>query len=490
MDSTRVRTNTESLDPADWEVMRELGHRMVDDMLAYLQTVRERPIWQPMPDEVKDHLDAPLPTAGQGAEAAYEDFKRDVLPYPMGNIHPRFWGWVMGNGSPLDMLSEMLAAGINSNLGGGEHAPSRVEAQVIDWCKEMLGFPHDASGLLVSGGSMANLIGLTVARNIRAGFDVRGAGLQSADANLTAYCSTETHSSVQRAFELLGLGSEWLRKIPVNNRFEIDTTVLEAAIAADRASGHRPFCVIGNAATTNTASFDDLEALADICAREELWFHVDGAFGALAALSPALRSRIRGMERADSLAFDLHKWFYAPFEVGAVLVRTAQDHYRSFTLTPDYLKHSERGLAGGTAWFSDYGIQLSRGFRALKVWMAIKAHGIDKYARLVEQNVEQAQYLGALVDAAPSLERLAPVFNTVCFRYVAEGMAPDALNALNEEILTQMQEQGVVMPSGTTLNGNYAIRVCITNHRTRFEDLDLMVAEAVRLGDDYLARLA
>jgi aromatic-L-amino-acid/L-tryptophan decarboxylase len=473
-----------SLDPENWEAMRALGHRMVDDMLDYLQNRRDNPVWQPTPDEVKTRLRAGVPLEAQGAEQAYEDFLRDVLPYVMGNTHPRFWGWVMGPGTPLAVLADMLASAVNPNMGGGEHASNRVEAQVVAWFKELFGYPPESSGLLVSGGSMANLVGLVVARYVKAGFNVRKEGIYGSSRRMMIYCSSETHSSVQKAVELMGLGSDSVHSIPVNEAFQIDTGELETAIAADRAAGHQPFCIVGSAGTTNTGAIDDLMQLASIAARENLWFHVDGAIGALLALSPDLRPLIAGMERADSFAFDLHKWLYMPFEVGCILVRSAENHRRAFSLTPEYLKHAERGLAAGTLWFSDYDVQLTRGFRALKVWLSLKADGAAKYGQAIQQNVEQARYLEKLVHDAPMLELLAPVaLNIVCFRYRVEGWDDAALNRLNEEILLRLQESGIAVPSSTTLNGRYAIRVSITNHRSRRDDFDLLVGEVRRLGE-------
>lgn len=483
MTSLETLRAEESLDPEDWDELRSLGHRMVDDLLTYLQTVRERPVWRPIPADVRSFFKGPVPRKPEGAERAYADFREQVLPHPMGNIHPRFWGWVMGTGTPLGALTEMLAAGMNPNMGGGDHVANLVEAQVLDWCKEMLGFPREASGLLVSGGSMANLVGLTVARNARAGFDVRRQGVRGASGPLTVYASVETHSSVQKGVELLGLGSEALRLVPVNAQFEIEVGALERTLREDRAAGCRPICVVGNAGTVGTGAIDDLRALADLSAREDVWFHVDGAFGSLAALVPEYRSRLAGMERADSIAFDLHKWMYVPFEAGCTLVRDAEAHRRAFSLRPDYLTHAERGLAAGTLWFSDYGIQLTRGFRALKVWMSLKEHGLDRYARLVRQNIGQARYLAQLVREAPDLELLAPVpLNIVCFRYVAPGRDEAALDALNQELLIQLHEQGIAVPSNLTLGGRFALRVAITNHRSRREDFDLLVREARRIG--------
>ncbi len=475
-------TDEETLDPGNWQELRDLGHRMVDDMLVYLETLRDRPVWQPMPEEVQARLDQPLPRKGQGAESAYQDFQDLVLPYPFGNIHPRHWGWVNGTGTPLGMLAEMLAAGMNPNTGGFNQAASAVESQVLGWCKQMLGYPADASGLLLSGGSMANLVGLTVARNVKAQVDVRRSGVGELPNAMTLYCSDETHSSVQKAVELLGLGSQHLRQLPADSDYRIELAALDEAIARDRSAGYHPICVIGNAGTVNTGAIDPLDGLATLCERENMWLHIDGAFGALAALSAELRPALKGMERADSVAFDLHKWMYMPYEVGCILVRKEADHRKSFALTPAYLTKTKGSIAD-SPWMADYGIQLSRGFRALKVWMSIKEHGIEKYARLIEQNVAQAHYLAELVEAHQDLELLAPTpLNIVCFRFAAEALDGTGLDALNSSILVHLQQSGIAVPSSTVVNGRFAIRVSITNHRTRREDLDLLVDAVVSEG--------
>jgi aromatic-L-amino-acid/L-tryptophan decarboxylase len=473
----------ESLDPTDWDALRRLAHRAVDEGFDHLQHVRERLPWRPLPAAIVERLSVPAPREPEGAEAAYRDFTELVLPYPLGNTHPRFWAWFMGNGTPFGAVADFLAAIVNPNLGAGSHAANHVEAQVVDWAKEILGLPAAASGLLVSGGSVANFIGLAVARNARAGVDVRAEGVAAIPRPLVTYASSEVHSCVQKAIESLGLGARSLRKVPVDDAYAIDVAALDRMIAEDRAAGRQPWCVIGNAATINTGATDDLASLAEVCRREELWFHVDGAIGSLLALSPRHRHLVRGIERADSVTIDFHKWLHVPFEAACVLVRDRKAHRDAFALTPEYLEKTTRGLASGALWFSEYGLQLSRGFRALKVWMSIKEHGLDRYGRLIDRNIDQAQELAALVRAEPHLELLAPVrTNIVCFRYNPGGLDTAALNALNQELLLRLHEGGVAIPSYTTLGDRYCLRAAIVNHRTTSADLPPFVAAVTALG--------
>ncbi|MFL6163703.1 MAG: pyridoxal phosphate-dependent decarboxylase family protein [Jatrophihabitantaceae bacterium] len=474
----------ETLDPQSWDTLRALGHQMIDDMFDFYGSLRDRPVWQPMPEPVRAHFAEPLPLHPTAPGAVYQDFLDTVLPYTSGNIHPRFWGWVSGTGSGMAMLAELLAGAINCSVDGFDDVGTHVEAQVIQWCKAMLGYRPEASGILVSGCSVANLLGLAVARNTWAGHDIKHDGLPS-DSRLTVYSSVETHSSIQKAVQLLGLGSKALRKVAVDADYRVDVAAMEAAIEADRAAGATPLAIVGNAGTVNTGAVDDLIALADLAERQRLWLHVDGAFGACLALSARFRPMLAGLERADSLAFDLHKWMYFPYEAGCVLVRSDAEHRNAFRVDAAYLAPSTRGLtAARSQQFIEYGLQLSRGFRALKVWMGIKEQGIDKFRRLIEQNVEQARYLADLVTASSELELLAPVSTSVvCFRYRGESAAPESeLNALNQELLDRLQESGVAVPSHTMIDGRYAIRVANTNHRSRRSDFETLVTEVELLG--------
>ncbi len=477
----------ETLDPEDWEETRELLHRAVDDAVNYLSTVGDGPVWQDVPEEVRERLRSAAPRHPSQPDEVYEEFRRDIMPYPMGNQHPRFWAWYMGNGTVMGALGDFLAAVMNPNLGGANHVAPLVERQVVQWLRDMLAMPEDTSGLLTSGGSAANLIGLTVARNACEGLNIRHAGVRAAPGDLRCYASTEVHSCHQKAVETLGLGSEGLQKIPVLDDYTMDIDALREQLALDREAGRIPFCVIANAGTINTGAVDDMEALADLCAGENLWFHVDGAIGAVAVLADDIRAQLSGMERADSIALDLHKWMHIPFEAGCALVRDADAHHAAFSLTPEYLarEHKARGLAAGELWFSDFGLQLTRQFRALKIWMSVKEHGLDRFGRMIARNVKQAHYLGKLIDQEPSLQLMAPIgLDIVCFRFNPDPSAPGKLERLNRNILSELHERGIAAPSYTTLNGEYCLRVAIANHRSRDSDFDALITAILDIGQE------
>jgi glutamate/tyrosine decarboxylase-like PLP-dependent enzyme len=488
MAGNKSPSHEENLDPTDWESMRALGHRMVDDVVEYLKTIRDRPAWRHAPSSIREHFSGSAPLDPQSPEDVYQEFYDYILPWPTGNIHPRFWGWVFGTGTILGAFAEMLSATMNTGAACGlsYNSANYVEVQVLDWLKDIIGFPASASGVLTTGCSEANLIGLAVARNTKAGYDLRREGIRTASRKMVLYASEEIHSSVQKAIEILGLGSKALHTIPVDENFRIDLQALTESITRDRKDGLYPLCVVGAAGTTNTGAVDDLEALADICQKENLWFHVDGAFGAWAAIAPGVRAQVKGMERADSLAFDLHKWMYMPYEIGCVLVQHEDDHRKTFCLTADYLAHGEgqRGMSGqDIPYLEDYGIQLSRGFRALKAWISFKEHGVAKYGRMIQQNIDQTNYLVGLINSTLELELMAPAnLNVVCFRYVNPELDDDTLDKLNKQIVIELQEEGKAIPSTTKIRGRDVIHIANTNHRTRRKDFDILVREVIRLG--------
>jgi aromatic-L-amino-acid decarboxylase len=482
-DSTR---DIPPLDPENWEEYRQLAHEMLDDSLDYLRDVRDRPTWKPMPADVRKALgDEPVPREGVGDAAAYEDFLHLVRPYPNGNIHPRFWGWVMGTGTPQSAMADFLASTMNPNVGGFEQSPMMVEKQVVKWYAELMGYPKTSGGVLVNGGTMANVICLAAARHHGAGYDIRKLGLRGGP-QLTVYGSSETHSWLKKSCEFLGLGVDAFRKVPVDAAFRVDVKAMAKMIADDRAAGLRPFCIVGTSGTVQTGTTDDLHALADLAAKEKLWFHIDGAFGAMAKLAPGAlaAAAVDGLERADSIAFDLHKWGYLPYDVAMVLTKDDKHLVDAFSVQAAYLTPESRGLLAGTGiYFSERTIELSRSFKALKVWMSLKTHGADLIGQHIARNIEQTQYLARLVEASTDLELLAPApLNILVFRFVTEGKTDAELDALNREILVRLQEDGIAVPSGTTIKGKFAIRVANTNHRTNDDDLRLLTESTVSIG--------
>ena len=466
------------LDPVHWPAARAQAHRMLDDILDHVERVRERPVWQPIPDAVRARFRQPPPAAPMELADVHEEFLRLVLPYGGGNLHPRFMGWVQGAGNVAGMLGEMLAAGLDANLGGRDHMAIEVERQILHWVREWFGWPPEAGGLFVTGTSMANFMAILVARTAVLGPEVRALGLAALPRRLVAYASAAAHSCLIRAMEMSGLGSRSLRLVPVDPLGRMQLGALEAAIAADREAGFEPFLVAGTAGTVDTGAVDDLAALADLAVRERLWFHVDGAFGALAILAPDLAPLLEGIQRADSLALDFHKWGQVPYDAGFLLVRDGDRQRATFASPAAYLRQEDRGLAGGAPWPCDFGPDLSRGFRALKTWFTLKVHGTDRIGAVIAHTCRLAQELKARVEAEPELELLAPVaLNIVCFRFL--GPDPDELN---RSIVTELQESGVAAPSTTVLGGRLAIRAAIVNHRTRSEDLAALVEAVLARG--------
>jgi len=462
------------LDPADWDELRAQGHRMLDDMVDNLASLRERPLWQAPQAEARARYRAEPPWTPQPLAEVHAQFMADIAPFGSGNRHPGFMGWVQGGGTAVGMLAEMLAGGLDANLGGRDHMPIEVERQVVAWMAKLFGFPDDASGLFLTGTSLANLCAVLIARDRALGADVRHTGVHG-DVRLVAYASKGVHACIVRAMDMTGLGWDRLRLVETDDQYRISLPALEVAIAADRAAGLKPFLIVGTAGSVDVGAIDDLSGLADIAAREGAAFHVDGALGALGVLSPQVAPRLKGIERADSLALDFHKLGQVPYDAGFLLVRDAAAHKRTFTYSEAaYLRHAERGLAGGEWWPCDYGPDLSRGFRALKVWMSLKTYGLDALGAVIGRACELAQALAAQIEAQPELELLAPVaLDIVCFAY---------RGADNAAIVADLHEAGRVAPSTTTLGGRTAIRAAIVNHRTGPQDIEVLVEGVLALG--------
>ena len=470
--------SSNTLDPQNWDDIRAQGHRMLDDMLDYAANIRDRPVWRPIPDEVRARFHEELPLKPAGLGEVYSEFTDFIVPYATGNVHPGFMGWVHGGGTAVGMLAEMLAAGLNANLGGRDHIPIEVERQIVEWTRAMFGFPGGASGIFVTGTSMANLMAVLVARTAALGQPVRQRGIGDEGKSLTAYTSTAAHGCIRQAMDLAGFGSDALRCIEVDRFHRIDVAALRAKIALDRSAGLTPFLVVGSAGTVDIGAIDDLAALSALCREQGLWFHVDGAYGALGILSPALAPRLAGIENADSIAFDFHKWGQVPYDAGFLIVRDGKRHRDTFAAPAAYLRRETRGLAAGSAWPCDLGPDLSRGFRALKTWFTLKTYGTEKLGAIISRTCALAGYLEARISAEPRLELMAPVqLNIVCFRYRAADP-----NKINGEIVIEIQESGIAAPSTTVLDGQLAIRAAIVNHRTDTSDIDALISAVLEFG--------
>jgi aromatic-L-amino-acid/L-tryptophan decarboxylase len=469
---------SETLDPRDWEDLRAQGHRMLDDMIDYVAGVRDRPVWQPIPDRVRAEFRATLPRQPSGLGEVYREFTDFIAPYATGNVHPGFMGWVHGGGSAVGMLAEMLAAGLNANLGGRDHVPIEVERQIVQWTREMFGFPAGASGIFVTGTSMANLMAVVVARTSALGTSARQHGIGNEGALLTAYTSKAAHGCITKAMDIAGFGTDALRCISVDSSHRVDVAALRAQIACDREAGLKPFLVVASAGTVDIGAIDDLSALGALCREEKLWFHVDGAYGALGILSPMLAPQLKGIEDADSIALDFHKWGQVPYDAGFLMVRDGERHRQAFAAPAAYLRRETRGLAAGSPWPCDLGPDLSRGFRALKIWFTLKTYGTEKIGAVITRTCALAGYLEARILAEPRLELLAPVnLNIVCFRY----RAADA-DKINGGIVIDIQESGIAAPSTTVLDGQLAIRAAIVNHRTDTCDIDGLISAVLEFG--------
>jgi len=467
------------------EEVRRLGFLAAEAVAEHREGLLERPVFGKVGRDAS-LFDEPLPEEGRPFEEVLDFVREHVLPRPMGNSHPRFFGFINATADPVGVTADYLAAAMNSNCWGGDHAAIHVEHRVIRWLAEILGYPETAEGILVSGGSMANFTALAVARRAMTPGNVREDGLAGERRpRLTVYASDQVHSCVDKAVDLLGIGMRHLRKIESDAHFRIRMDLLQGAVAEDRRAGFFPAIVVGNAGTVNTGAIDPLDEMADFCRGERLWFHVDGAYGAMAAISSRLNPLFEGLERADSIAADPHKWLYVPYEAGATLVREPGRLADTFRKFPEYLTSDPESPFPGPAWFAERGLELSRNFKALKVWMGLKIHGRRGYARAIENDVRLARFLSDEVDRRPDFERLSePVLSIANFRYRPANLSlsEEKLDRLNRKIVNRLVGDSSFFLAPTVLKGRAALRVAIVNFRTREEDLTFLLEEAERVG--------
>jgi len=468
------------LGTGDLEEFRQAGHELVDAVADQLAELPGRPVWQPLPDDLRaELLSLPLPDGPGELGPLAGTMARDVVPFAMGNGHPAFFGWVNSPPSLAGVLASLAAAAMNPSVVSGDHADVHLERTVVRWLAELVGFPHaPGAGLLTSGASAATIVCLAGARSraaAAAGRDVREDGLAGGPA-LLCYVPSEAHSCITRAIELLGLGRTSIRPVPLRDG-RLDRDALHAAIAADRAAGGAPALLVGSAGTVNTGTLDPLEALADVAAAEGIWFHVDGAYGAFGVLDPAIAARYRGMERADSLTLDPHKWLGVPVDSGCALVRHADDLREAFSAIPPYLRQ-DTGAEVGT--FAEHGFEQTRPFRALKTWATIAARGRDGIVDQVVRANALARELAALVEREPSLELAAvPETSIVAFRARPPGCPPDRIEAVNRALPEAIQARGRAFVTGTVYDGRETMRACILHPGTTEADLATLVAEVV-----------
>src|SRR5580698_2764224 len=486
----RARVSPLEIDP---EQFRSLGHELIDRIAGLLESLPTRPVTRgESPLEIRKALDADrgLPSGGTDPAQLLHRAADLLFDHSLFNGHPRFWGYVTSSAAPIGALAELLAAAFNPNVGAWLLSPmaSEIEAQTIRWIAEMIGYPPDCGGLFVSGGNMANIVGFLAARQAKAGRDVRTAGLGSA--RLRAYCSKETHTWIQKAADISGIGTDAIRWIAANDRMQIDLSALRQQIEEDLASGDRPFLVVGSAGTVSTGAVDPLDKLAEVCREFNLWFHVDGAYGAMAAILPDRAQEFAGLSEADSIAVDPHKWLYAPLEAGCALVRNREKLRDAFSYHPPYYHFETEAIN-----YYDLGPQNSRGFRALKVWLALQQAGRDGYVQTISEDIRLAGELFRRIARTPELEALTQSLSITTFRFVPSDLTTSDeevetyLDQLNNEVLTRLQNSGEAYLSNAIVGGRFALRACIVNFRTTQADIEALPPLVVRLGKETDAQL-
>jgi aromatic-L-amino-acid decarboxylase len=469
--------------PQEWAALERAARRLLEHTLVRYRGLRGEAAFRPVPVAVQRALAEPPSRAGVGIEAAMERALELVAPYGPGNVGPRFWGWVLGAGNLPGMLGQWLATSMNANVWAGDQAPAWLELEVVRWFRDWFEFPETSSGLLLEGTSSANILALAIARHRATDGEVARRGL-AAWAPLRLYCSTQTHVSIAKAAQLLGLGRDAVCFVACRADGKADVAGIERAIVADRSAGLQPFCVVGSAGTVGTGALDPLLELHELSTRQRLWFHVDGAIGALGYLSAALRPRLSGLPLADSLAFDLHKWGQVPYDCGCLLVRDGALHRAAFAVDTDYLGTTENGLTRhGTPAFQELGPGLSRADRALKIWMTFMALGSERVVRVFEQSVAKARWLADRIAREPELELANGVdLNIVCFRYRVPGARDGRPDSLQERIAGELRQSGFCVLSPYRIDGVPCLRVAISSHRTRWRDLEALVQHVLEHG--------
>jgi aromatic-L-amino-acid decarboxylase len=473
--AARIREISLDLDP---EAMRRAGYQVVDWLVHRHSTIRQSDLGRELRrEETEALLREAMPEDPSSFGEVFDAYTRNVAPNAVHLDHPRFFAFIPSVPNFPSILADALVAGTNVFAGTWLEAsgPSQVELVVIDWFKAMLGLPAEAAGLLVSGGSIANLTALAVARR---------AALRDETKDAVVYLSDQTHASVDRALRLLGFRAEQLRRIPTDAGFRLDTSKLEERVRVDRKAGLRPFLVIANAGTTNTGAIDPMREVAEIAREHSLWFHADAAYGGFAALTERGRTLLEGIEHADSVVLDPHKWFYCPFEAGCAIVRRGRLMRETFRILPEYMTDVAREEEEVN--FCDYGLQLTRGFRALKVWMTVKTFGTRRIREVIDQCLDLTEYAARLFAQSPRIEIITPPsLGVFTFRYVSEKLpasgAEAFLNKLNSDLVARAIASRQIMVSSTRLDSRQVIRFCVLNHRTRKED----VREALRLVEQF-----
>ena len=467
----------------DEETFRHIGYQVMDEVASYLSGIRQRPVWQAMPDDIHRTIrEQELPAEGRPFEEALAFMKHMILPYPQGNGHPRFAGWINSAPAHAGVLVKPLAAAMNPNCGIGDHAGQELERRTVQWIMELCGFPVEGSaGVFVSGGSEANFTCLQAARQWAAqvdGWDVRAEGVQRMRYPFVLYQSDQGHFCIRRSVEAMGLGRNAIHIIPSTPSLQMDVDRLRDQILADWGAGLRPFCVVATAGTVETGTIDPLDDVADLCAEQGLWLHVDGAYGAFGILDERVAPLYNGIERAHSLATDQHKWLSVPIDCGCALVRNGAALRDAFSLTPPNLDEHE-------PWLSEYTLQRTRRFRALDVWAVTHSAGRNGLARAIAHNIKMAHLLAQLVEAEPDLELISSgPLSIVRFRFAPPELRnePLLLDRLNKALVHEMQQQGRAFLTSTSFQGKEALRACIVNYMTTETDIRTIVDETISVG--------